>query len=68
MREESQWEVTINSRWCKKCSLCAAMCPQKVLQMEDGPVVNEPSRCVGCLMCEMHCPDFAITVRRRDQK
>jgi 2-oxoglutarate ferredoxin oxidoreductase subunit delta len=65
--QESQWEIAINSSWCKKCGLCIAFCPRKVLKDSGGPKVVNPALCAGCLMCEMHCPDFAITVRRREE-
>ena len=64
MVKESQWEIAVNEKWCKKCGLCVAFCPRKVLADSGGPKVVDPSLCTGCLMCEMHCPDFAITVRR----
>lgn len=62
------WEIRVNSKWCKNCGLCAAFCPRGVLEMEDGPKVKDATLCTGCLMCEMHCPDFAITVTRREEK
>lgn len=68
MVQESQWETKINSKWCKKCGLCVFFCPKKVLQDAGGPKVIDQTACTGCLMCEMHCPDFAITVRRREEK
>jgi len=60
-------EITVNSKWCKKCGLCVEFCPRQVLEMKDVPHVKDPARCTGCLMCEMHCPDFAITVKRREE-
>lgn len=69
MVSESPWEIAVNTKWCKKCGLCIAFCPRKVLESDGGgPSVKEPSQCIGCLMCEMHCPDFAITVKRRVAK
>lgn len=66
MGQALPWEITINPKWCKKCGLCVAVCPRQVLEMEDFPYVKDLARCIGCLMCEMHCPDFAITVKRRE--
>ncbi|MGI6643628.1 MAG: 4Fe-4S dicluster domain-containing protein [Bacillota bacterium] len=69
MIQQAQWEVAINPKWCKKCGLCAAFCPKAVIVQTAGePKVQDESACIGCLMCEMHCPDFAIAVRRRETK
>lgn len=66
---QGSWEITINSKWCKKCGLCVAFCPKKVLGEDSGaPKVLDENLCIGCLLCEMHCPDFAIAVKRRDSK
>ena len=32
------------------------------------PVVARPEDCTLCLLCELHCPDFAIEVQRRAKK
>ena len=32
---------------------------------EGAPVVSHPERCNGCGWCEIHCPDFAISIRER---
>ena len=32
------------------------------------PVVARPDDCTACLLCELHCPDFAIEVRRLVKK
>jgi MinD superfamily P-loop ATPase len=31
-------------------------------------VIARPEDCSQCLICELHCPDFAIEVRRRAKK
>lgn len=67
MAQESHWEIDVNPKWCKKCGLCVVFCPRKVLEDAGGPKVKDIALCTGCLMCEMHCPDFAITVRRREE-
>ncbi|MBI5015386.1 MAG: 4Fe-4S dicluster domain-containing protein [Deltaproteobacteria bacterium] len=56
--------VTIYEAWCKRCGICIAFCPKAVFDAApDGrPVVARPQDCVGCRLCELRCPDFAISV------
>jgi NAD-dependent dihydropyrimidine dehydrogenase PreA subunit len=44
-----------------------AVCPVDNLGIEEGRVVAF-ERCTGCGLCELHCPDFAITAVRADAK
>jgi 2-oxoglutarate ferredoxin oxidoreductase subunit delta len=59
-----QYRIDIFMAWCKSCGICVAFCPRKCLaQNEDGsPVVTRPDLCSGCAWCEIHCPDFAISL------
>ena len=61
-------EVRVFHNWCKGCGLCIAFCPQNVFDESDNghPVVSRMEDCTACLWCYLHCPDFAITVRRPD--
>nr|WP_035246180.1 4Fe-4S binding protein [Desulfogranum mediterraneum] len=60
--------------WCKACGICMAFCPKQIISADKAgkPVIKEPEKCIGCRFCEIHCPDFAITVsesrpkRRKD--
>lgn len=58
---------TIFYDWCKACGICAAFCPKQVFRLHEKgkPLVERPDACIGCLFCEMHCPDFAITISDR---
>jgi len=49
---------------CKSCSLCVHYCPKNVLDIgKDRKVVAaRADDCIGCHMCELRCPDFAIQV------
>ncbi|RJX27205.1 MAG: ferredoxin family protein [Desulfurivibrio sp.] len=55
---------TIFYDWCKACGICIAFCPQQVFRANDQgkPLAARPEKCTGCGFCEIHCPDFAITI------
>jgi 2-oxoglutarate ferredoxin oxidoreductase subunit delta len=56
--------ITVDSRTCKKCGICVEFCPRSVLGA--GPLgevlVLKPEACSECRLCELRCPDLAITV------
>lgn len=61
-------EVVIYPAWCKGCGICAAFCPEGVIELDSAGkarAVHEEN-CVNCGFCELHCPDFAISVRSRE--
>ena len=66
-RKKSYIPVIIPA-WCKSCGICSAFCPKKVIGLNDmgAPVIERPDECIGCRFCELHCPDFAITVKERN--
>ncbi|MCR5795696.1 MAG: 4Fe-4S binding protein [Solobacterium sp.] len=57
-------EVSIDTRFCKGCGICAVLCPKKILIIneENKACVTDQDRCTACRQCEYHCPDFAITI------
>jgi len=65
-----KFKVLINTAWCKGCGICIAMCPKKIL-VEQGldrkAFLTDPDLCIGCDMCAIHCPEFAIEVIRSEQ-
>ena len=55
--------IRVKTEWCKGCEICVAFCPKNVLEMEGGKVrVARPDDCIRCMLCELRCPDFAISV------
>lgn len=62
-KKKKAFTVTVDRKRCKGCGICIALCPTDVLEMEHPEMKCWAARveaCIGCLMCEMHCPDFAI--------
>ena len=58
----------IRERYCKGCNICVAFCSKQVLVLRDGKVFPErPELCIGCRMCELRCPDFAIEVHEKKE-
>jgi len=63
-------EVYVNERFCKGCKYCITLCPAKILALSEKPgvkgyfyaVVKNPHECTACRLCEMICPDFAISI------
>ncbi len=60
-------QVTLYPAWCKRCGNCVAFCPRGVFETDRWgyPRVAHPDRCVSCHLCEMLCPDFALSVGDR---
>ena len=60
--------VWINVERCKGCGYCIEFCPVAVLGFSEKfnvkgyhyPEVIKPDACIGCDLCGMYCPDFAI--------
>ena len=59
-----KFNIDVVEKWCKGCGLCIAICPKKVLELNDQvkSVAVRPEDCIGCKLCQMRCPDFAIEV------
>ncbi|MBW1767353.1 MAG: 4Fe-4S binding protein [Deltaproteobacteria bacterium] len=66
-KSERRYIQMIFRDWCKNCGICSAFCPKKVICLGDdgAPVIVRPDDCIGCRFCELHCPDFAITIIER---
>ncbi|KLU63056.1 NAD(P)H-quinone oxidoreductase subunit I, chloroplastic [Peptococcaceae bacterium CEB3] len=64
VRVTENTQVIVNHDWCKKCGVCIAFCPKKVLESDElgRVVVARPEECIACRICERLCPDFAINI------
>jgi 2-oxoglutarate ferredoxin oxidoreductase subunit delta len=62
-----QFAQTIFRDWCKACGICMAFCPKDVIGKDEAgrPHIRRPEDCIGCRFCELHCPDFAITITEK---
>jgi len=62
--------IEIKDDWCKGCGICIDRCPVNALEDSDRlnrkgirpPKLKEINECNFCRLCELICPDLAITV------
>ena len=57
-------DISISAELCKRCGICIAFCPKDVfVATRDGlPKVVALENCINCRLCELRCPDFAISL------
>ncbi len=62
-------EIRIDKEKCKICGICVIICTKKVLKQTETEevIVDDLSKCSGCLICEYECPDFAIEIEREEK-
>lgn len=60
--------ITINSNLCKRCGICIEFCPKKIFSQNNDrtPFPEYQDKCIGCKLCELRCPDFAIKVEVKE--
>jgi len=62
--------IEIKDDWCKGCGICIERCPVGALEESDRlnkkgirpPQLKQINECNYCRLCELICPDLAITV------
>lgn len=62
--------------YCKGCGLCKEKCPNQVIVWSDKlgvygtPTVKpkDEDSCIACNICEMVCPDCAISIIKKKTK
>ena len=54
-----------NPQSCRHCSdpICLAVCPVGAIRLgEDGLVIHDPERCIGCQVCVTNCPHNGLRI------
>jgi 2-oxoglutarate ferredoxin oxidoreductase subunit delta len=62
--------IEFKDDWCKGCNICIERCPVDALEESDHlnrkgirpPQLKKDNKCNYCRLCELICPDLAITV------
>lgn len=62
--------IKVKEDWCKGCNICIDRCPVDALEESDKlnrrgirpPRLKKDNNCNYCRLCELICPDLAITV------
>ncbi|MBI2830721.1 MAG: ferredoxin family protein [Chloroflexi bacterium] len=64
-----RYQVNVLRDRCKGCRFCIEFCPTHALRESAEfnrkgyhPVEADNEKCVNCGLCQMICPDFAISV------
>jgi 2-oxoglutarate ferredoxin oxidoreductase subunit delta len=74
--------IEIKDDWCKGCNICIERCPVNALEESDRlnkkgirpPQLKKDNECNDCRLCELLCPDLAISfipdkeVKKEDKK
>ncbi|KYK24918.1 4Fe-4S ferredoxin [Thermoplasmatales archaeon SM1-50] len=62
--------IEVKEDWCKGCNICIERCPVNALEESDHlnrrgvrpPQLKQQNECNYCRLCELLCPDLALTV------
>lgn len=48
--------------WCEGCGSCVEACRYQALELHNGRVIVDQSRCALCGYCSAYCPQFCVKV------
>ena len=62
--------IDINTSWCKGCGICIGMCPTQVLEFDEHlkAMVAHLEKCINCKLCELLCPELAVSVEEAENE
>ena len=68
-------KLCVNADYCKGCLICVEVCKVNAIQASAQinakgyllPMEKDMKRCNACGLCELMCPDFAITIEESDE-
>ena len=68
--------IEFKDDWCKGCNICIDRCPVDALEESDRlnrkgirpPQLKKDNKCNYCRLCELICPDLAVTVKPEEIK
>ncbi len=55
---------TVNHANCTRCYECVRNCPASAMSKENGKVIVDKSKCIGCFCCDEVCDFHAIEMKR----
>ncbi len=70
-----RYRLSVLKDRCKGCRLCIEFCPRQALKESPDfnskgyhPPYTENDGCLDCGLCELICPEFAISVEEEKAK
>lgn len=65
------WRVmrpVVDTKKCKKCSICWKFCPDAAIKLVDGIPVIDLQYCKGCGICSHECPSECILMVKEGEQ
>ena len=56
----------VDKEECVSCGVCASVCPEEAITVEDIAVIN-PQKCTGCGLCVDECPNESISLVKLEE-